>query len=95
MYFIYAYIFLVIVLHMVPMGDYQLNTFQFGPLRADYLLHSLIFLPWMFLFCLKPGKRAGVGNSVRRSVDEPVNTKRNILEKVLFYQYLFVIIEIG
>ena len=79
MYFIiYPYIFLVIILHLIPMGDYQLNTFQFGSLRAEHLLHSLVFLPWIFLFCFKPGKRVGVGESVRRSVGEPVNTKRRV-----------------
>ena len=77
MYFIYAYILLVIVVHMIPMGAYQLNTFEFGPLRADHLLHSLVFLPWMFLFCLKPSKRARAVKSVRSLADEPVNTKRN------------------
>lgn len=85
MYFIiYTHIFLVIILQIIPTGDYQLNTVQIGPLYADHLVHILIFLPWMFLFCLKSGKRSGVSNSVRRSVDEPVNTKRNtvrMLEK--------------
>ena len=78
MYFIYAYILLVIVVHMIPMGDFQLNTFEFGPLRADHLLHSLVFLPWMFLFYLKPGKRAGIDEEVRRSVGELVNKKRSV-----------------
>ena len=77
MFLIYAYIFLVLALNMIPMGDFQLNTIQFGPLRADHLIHSFVFLPWMFLFYLKPSKQTEVGNSVRRSVDEIVITKRN------------------
>ena len=27
-----------------------LNRIEFGPFRADYLLHSVVFLPWMFFF---------------------------------------------
>ena len=46
---IYLYILLVIVLHVIPTGEKSLDTTVAGPLRADYLLHSLVFLPWMFL----------------------------------------------
>ena len=49
------YISLILVLHIIPLGEGGTNRFDLGPLRADYLLHTAIFIPWMFLFCIKPG----------------------------------------
>ncbi len=48
------YVLGVVVLHVIPTGGAGLNSIEFGPLRADYLLHSLVFLPWMFLLLFKP-----------------------------------------
>src|SRR6056297_3419002 len=52
----YLYIIVVVTLHIVPLNGTTLgsvNSIEFGPLRADYLLHSLLFLPWMPLFNLQ------------------------------------------
>jgi len=54
----YFYVLFVILLHLIPMGGYSLNTMEFGPFRADYLLHALVFFPWMFLCLLLPGSRS-------------------------------------
>ncbi len=44
------YILLIIVLHVIPSGrDLALNKLTVGPFRADYLLHAVLFLPWMGL----------------------------------------------
>ncbi len=50
---ILLYIGLIIVLHLIPLGEAALNTTKFGPFRLDYLLHTALFLPWMFLFYIK------------------------------------------
>ncbi len=42
------------MLHLIPLGEGGTDRFDLGPLRADYLLHTLIFIPWMFLFYTKP-----------------------------------------
>ena len=54
----YFYVLFVILLHLIPMGGYSLNTMEFGPFRADYLFHALVFFPWMFLCLLLPGSRS-------------------------------------
>ena len=45
-----CYIALIILLNLVPIGG-SLNTTTIGPLRLDYLLHTILFLPWMALVC--------------------------------------------
>lgn len=50
---ILSYIFLIslILLMVIPIGNTTSlinNTFTIG-LRGDYLLHALIYLPWMFV----------------------------------------------
>jgi glycopeptide antibiotics resistance protein len=54
-YIILLYIGLIILLHVIPLGEGGTNRFDLGPIRADYLLHTLVFIPWMFLFYIKPG----------------------------------------
>jgi len=44
-----AYILLLLLLHVVPLGPADVNQYGVGGLRADYCLHALVFLPWMFL----------------------------------------------
>jgi glycopeptide antibiotics resistance protein len=44
------YIGLILVLNLVPIGG-SLNTTTVATIRADYLLHALLFLPWMALVC--------------------------------------------
>ncbi len=48
-YIILLYIGLIILLHVIPLGEGGTNRFDLGPIRADYLLHTLVFIPWMFL----------------------------------------------
>jgi len=44
------YIITVFILHVIPTGSsISLNRIEFGSFRADYLLHTLVFLPWMIL----------------------------------------------
>jgi glycopeptide antibiotics resistance protein len=52
------YIVLILVLNLVPIGG-SLNTTTVGPLRADYLLHAILFLPWMALVCWQIQRTAG------------------------------------
>lgn len=49
------YVLLIIGLQVVPLGADASDTYSFGPLRADYLVHVLAFLPWLGLLCLRPG----------------------------------------
>jgi glycopeptide antibiotics resistance protein len=50
-----GYILFVIGLHVVPMGGAAtLSSTGVGPLRADYLLHLVIFFPWMFFLPCQP-----------------------------------------
>ena len=52
------YIVLILVLNLVPIGG-SLNTTTVGPIRLDYLLHSILFLPWMALVCWRLQRTAG------------------------------------
>ncbi len=52
---ILLYIALIITLHLIPLGGAALNTTRLGTFRLDYLLHTALFIPWMFLFYIKPG----------------------------------------
>ena len=51
------------MLHVLPMGSdiAALNRMELGPFRADYLLHALVFLPWMFLLLFAPQEGIRVG----------------------------------
>jgi len=47
---LYSYISLVIILHLIPTpGGLEMSSAGVGFIRMDYLLHVLVFLPWMFL----------------------------------------------
>jgi glycopeptide antibiotics resistance protein len=52
----------------MPMGfvptEKPLNKMELGPFRLDYLLHTLIFLPWMFLVNLR-------AQSAKKILSEP------------------------
>ncbi len=54
-YIILLYIGLIILLNIIPLDGAALSTSKFGPFRLDYLLHTALFIPWMFLFYIKPG----------------------------------------
>jgi hypothetical protein len=56
---IVPYIALIVCLHLLPAGGGALNRTAVGPVRADYLLHVLLFMPWMGLLCLRVSPRAG------------------------------------
>ncbi len=46
---LYSYIILVIILHLIPTpGGLEISSAEVGFIRMDYLLHVLVFLPWMF-----------------------------------------------
>ena len=50
---IVLYVVVVLILHVIPTGDIiALNQMKVAQVRADYLLHSLIFLPYMVLVWL-------------------------------------------
>jgi glycopeptide antibiotics resistance protein len=54
-----CYIALILIVNLVPIGG-SLNTVTIGSsLRADYLLHMLLFLPWMPLVCWRLQRTAG------------------------------------
>lgn len=57
----YLYVISIVVLHVIPTGDYGLDTTEFGPFRLDYLLHSVLFFPWMFLCLSRKGSGAERG----------------------------------
>ena len=57
---IYMYFIIVIGLHLIP-GGASLNKMHAGPIRADYLLHSILFLPWMFLFYFRLHRKLSSG----------------------------------
>ncbi len=45
------YIMIMLVLHIIPTGQIgiELSRTEIGPIRANQLVHSLVFLPWMFM----------------------------------------------
>jgi len=43
------YITLILVLHLIPLGEGGTSRFDLGFLRADFIMHTLVFIPWMFL----------------------------------------------
>ena len=55
---LFFYIIIILVLNVVPIGG-NLNTTTVGPLRADYLLHTILFLPWMPLVCRRIERTPG------------------------------------
>jgi hypothetical protein len=59
---LFGYVAVIIGLHLIPLGEGGTSRFDFGPLRADYFLHALVFTPWMFLVYLARPKRVGSGN---------------------------------
>lgn len=47
---LFLYFTAVFALHVIPTGSaISLNQIEFGSFRADYLLHTILFLPWMIL----------------------------------------------
>lgn len=52
-----AYAILIVLVAVIPIGSSEQldKTFIFH-FRADYLLHSAVFIPWAF-FCVKTNKR--------------------------------------
>ena len=51
---ILLYVGLIILLNIIPLDGASLNTTKLGPFRLDYLLHTALFLPWMFFVYLRP-----------------------------------------
>jgi len=43
---------LLVFLNFIPLGQVHVNRCYVGPLRADYFLHILAFIPWMAFFPL-------------------------------------------
>lgn len=43
------YIALILAVHLIPLSGNALDRNFVGPLRADHLLHCLLFFPWMVL----------------------------------------------
>ena len=53
------YIYVLALLHVMPLGGGDLSRITFCWFRADYLLHTLVFLPWLPLCALLiPGWRS-------------------------------------
>jgi hypothetical protein len=55
----FLYIFIIFILHIIPLGEGGTDRFDLGPIRADYLLHTLVFLPWMFFAGSAESKEQG------------------------------------
>lgn len=62
------YIVLILVLNLVPIGG-SLNTTTVGSIRLDYLLHAILFLPWMALVCWQIQRTAGSWRLERKRLD--------------------------
>ncbi len=59
------YLYILIILSVIPTGDnIVLNEIEVLSFRADYLVHCLIFLPWMILAWLDLNKK-GVTSIIR------------------------------
>lgn len=51
---IVGYIFALLLLSIVSFnGHYSPSSKQMGRIRADYILHTIFFLPWMVLASIK------------------------------------------
>lgn len=55
------YILVIFILHIIPAGVDDLSGFKILCIRLDYIIHVLVFLPWMSLmwFYLKQIETAG------------------------------------
>ena len=53
------------MLHLIPLGEGGTDRYDLGPLRADYLLHTMIFIPWMFLISLTRENSSNSGLKIR------------------------------
>ncbi len=59
---ILIYVIIVITLHVIPTGSgVAEQQFYIGNLRADYLLHTAIFIPWMILVRLHLNRQNSTG----------------------------------
>ncbi len=62
-YLILLYAIIVLALHIIPTGTpVAPDRFYIGELRADYFLHTAIFLPYMVLVWLHLNKRNVTGS---------------------------------
>lgn len=52
------FIFLLVALMVIPIGSGANNTFVAG-FRGDYIIHLVIYLPWMFLRRMIFGEKVG------------------------------------
>jgi VanZ family protein len=50
-----VYVLFLFLMAIVPIGTEGLNNISILDLRADYILHAVLYLPWVFL-CVKAGK---------------------------------------
>ena len=62
---IISYVLLILALHIVPTGfsGIALNELEVVIFRADYLLHTAVFLPWMILIWLYLNEKNIVGST--------------------------------
>ena len=72
---LYLYIVILFLLHLIPMGnilkEITLNEIEIGLFRLDYLLHTIVFLPWMFLPYLAKRKKIRPTNKKRELSSDP------------------------
>jgi hypothetical protein len=76
---VFLYIFIIFILHVIPLGDGGTDRFDLGPLRADYLLHTLIFLPWMFFVVSAKSQAVSAERQAQGGKRRAVSKKRIFL----------------
>jgi len=79
---ILLYITLILVLHLIPLGEGGTNRFDLGPLRADYFLHTLVFTPWMFLVYLARPRIEDSGNKKKQQQEQPAEMANLQMDKI-------------
>jgi VanZ family protein len=61
----FAYIAFILFLHLIPVGNAGADRFDLGQLRADYLVHTMLFLPWMLFSAYRVEKTNKTGRECR------------------------------
>lgn len=64
-------------MHLAPLGGKELNALVGGAFRVDYLVHILLFLPWMFLARFRLYRRTRGNIEMQNDTGERLQTERN------------------
>ncbi len=78
------YIMIMLLLHIIPTGQIgiELSRTEVGPIRANQLVHSLVFLPWMFMAVLLKYKETSKKKKSESKKGEVKSIRMQIAERL-------------